>query len=98
MNINKIYNTFLYISIVIIWLLMIIAKYTEYDINFGYAIYAFLLSNIVTLILLFLLIIKKSLLKQNIISTILFLFIASPLSIFIFVELYHKFIGQYFNL
>jgi hypothetical protein len=98
MNWNKIYRIFLVVGLVAIWALMLIAKYEEYDVNYGLAINAFLISLAITLIIIILWFRRKLIIKRSSVLTMIFLITSSPLSLFVFIELYGKFIGQYFKL
>jgi hypothetical protein len=77
---------------------MIIAKFEEYDINFGFAIYAFLISILTLFSIIIIWFKKRGIIKKEKKATIIYLALASPLSIFLFIELYSKCIGQYFKL
>jgi hypothetical protein len=82
----------------LIWGFMVMAKFAEYDKNYGYAIYAFFLSLFITIAIVFFWFKYKTLIKLNGFITILFLITSSPLTLFLFIELYGRFIGQYFKL
>ena len=98
MNKNKIYRTTLIIVILLIWGFMVKSKFAEYDENYGYAIYAFLLSILLTIIIFFLWLRFRALIKANSFATKLFLITSSPLTLFLFIELYERIIGQFFKL
>ena len=95
---NKIYNSSLIGAGLFIWTLIIKAKHAQYDLNFGHAIHAFLLSLGAGIIILFLWIKIRQLIKDNLLITLIFLLTSSPVSLFLFIEMYGRFIGQYFKL
>lgn len=88
MKANSTYKIVLSIAFVVIWLLMIDAKFEEYDRNYGAAIYAFLLSCLTIVGIIILWFTAKSFIKTNKWITIAFLITASPLSIFLVVWIY----------
>ncbi|RLD43127.1 MAG: hypothetical protein DRI86_10545 [Bacteroidetes bacterium] len=95
---NRIYQIGLIGFFIFEWYLMYQAKQAEYDVNYGFAIYAFLLSLIVLAILLVAWFFKRDVIKSNMLITVVYLTTSSPLSIFLFIEFYGRFIGQYFKL
>jgi amino acid permease len=95
---QQIYQIGLVLCAILEWSLMYRAKFEEYDVNYGLAIYAFLLSILAFLIIVVLWFRKRDLLKSNKWLTMFFLVTSSPLSLYLFIYLYGKFIGQYFNL
>ena len=82
----KTYNLALLMSIFIIWKGMYQAGFEDYDDNWGTLISVFLLSVLMTLIILFLVFKKRALIKRTIGQTIFFLILASPLTV-VFVAL-----------
>ena len=48
MNWKRIYNILLFVTALIIWALMVLAKFAKYDSNYSYAIFALLISLFVT--------------------------------------------------
>jgi len=98
MDRNKLYVFSLVLAFITIWILMVKAKYAEYDSNYGYAIYALLVSFGLTFFLLILWFNMRQLIKNNSMITIFFLLTSSPLSIYFCIYLYGIFVGQYFKL
>jgi len=98
MNRNKLYVFSLVFAFITIWILMVKAKYAEYDSNYGYAIYALLVSLGITFGILVLWFKIRQLLENNSAVTIFFLLTSSPLSIYFFIYLYGGVVGQYFRL
>jgi magnesium-transporting ATPase (P-type) len=95
---NRIYQIGLIVFFIFEWGLMYQAKHEEYDANYGLAIYAFLLSLIAIVLLLAVWFLRRDVIKSNRLLTVIYLITSSPLSIFLFVEFYGRFIGQYFKL
>ncbi len=96
--ISSIYKIGLLLVTFAIWYLMYLAKHEEYDLNYGLAIQAFLISLVAVVIIIVLWFKKRDVIKSNKWITIIYLVISSPLSIFLFIELYGRLIGQYFKL
>lgn len=95
---RKIYNIILCLSSIIIWILMLMSHRVEYDLNYELAIYAFLLSLVSTVMIVILWFMKKRIIKESFKITIAYLIFSSPISIFLFIELYGKLIGSFFKL
>jgi len=91
------YRLILVFLAVFIWFLMCWAHRGDYDENYGYFINAMLMSIASSLIIIVGWIWKRKLVIKNKIFGIIFLIIASPLSILLFIYLYQFFIGQYFK-
>ena len=92
-----IYKNLLFIAAVIIWSLMLAAKFAEYDTNYVYAFIALIASLLTTVLIIATWFIKKQIVKVSTVSAFLFFITSSPLSLFLFVYLYIEFIGQYFK-
>lgn len=92
-----IYRLILFFLTVYIWVLMHSAHKSGYDENYGYFINAMLISIGLTIIIVVGWILKRKLVIQNKLYGIVFLIIASPVSILFFIYLYQLFIGQYFK-
>lgn len=98
MYIDMYYNISLVVLTIAIWGLMIAAKYEEYDLNYGLAIYAFIISFIALMLLIILWFTSRDVIISNSYQTIIFILISSPLSLFIFLEVYRRLFGLYFKL
>ena len=92
------YSVILLLSITFIWYLMFLAKYEEYDTNYGLAIDAFVMSFVLLLLIVILWFTKRETIKSNKIITILTFITSSPISIILFIIIYNTFIGRYFKL
>lgn len=92
---KKIVNIVLFISAVLIWLMMLGFRYAEYDTNvlcFGIAL---LISGFVSMLITLAWLIKRQIVKDSMVSVILFLITSSPFSILVFLDLFVRFIGAY---
>jgi len=96
--IKLVYKTGLVLSAGSVWYFMYLAKQEEYDVNFGLAINAFLISLFSTIVICILWFKKRGVVKENKVLTVLYLVTSSPFSLFLFIEFYGRFIGQYFKL
>jgi len=76
-----------------IWYLIFEAKYLEYDLNFGNLIVGFILSICTTIGLSIIWFKFENLIKQNIISVILFLLTCSPITLAIVILNYQRIFG-----
>ena len=95
-NIFIIFNFFLSVCV---WYLTYLAKGAEYDRNYALIIDSLLLSSISSVISLIAL--KKNFNKSNkklVVSCIIFLVIASPISIIVFIKMYAFITGGFFKL
>jgi hypothetical protein len=81
-----------------IWGTMIMARNAPYDDNFGYAINAFLFSCSAVVFIGMVWIKRRALIKTHGIETAVFLLTSSPLSLYLFVELYSRLAGRFFEL
>ena len=97
MILNTGFKITLVLAILYIWLLMYWAHISPYDENYGYAINAMLISLVLTIIITIGLIRKKKFFIHNKLFNVGFLIIGSPLTIFIFVNVFEYFFGQYFK-
>ena len=91
------YNFLVLFGTLLVWLFMGLSSRAAYDTNyfcFGAAVFV---SFVVTFFIVFASIYQKSATKQAKLSTVLFLTTASPVAIFLFLELYTELIGQFFK-
>lgn len=95
---NRIYQVGVLSSILLIWYQLHLAKYEQYDANYGLAISSFLISLVVTIIIICLWFFKKEFLRRNKILTIFFIASSSPVSIIVYIEFYNVFVGRFFQL
>lgn len=93
-----IYKGLLIIAAIVIWSLLIMAKLAEYDMNYGFFIFALIASIIMSIFIIGVGFARKQIIKSSMYSTILFLITSSPISLFVFVWLYQDYIGQYMKL
>ncbi len=98
MTLQKIYSAFLFASAAIVWTLLILARFAEYDMNYGFAIFALLASVFVTFTIPLVWWLERGIVKNSVFSTIAFLVMSSPISICLFVIIFTEFVGQYFKL
>ncbi len=91
----RIFKSLLLVAFLAIWVLMICVRYAEYDLNVLCFILALLISVITSGLIILIWIFKKQIVKNSMRLTILFLITSSPVSIFLFLELFVRFIGQY---
>lgn len=77
---------------------MTAAKFSEYDTNYAYAIFALIVSLLTTFLIILSWFVTKSSVESSSALTVLFLFTSSPVSIFLFVSFYEDFVGSYFRL
>lgn len=91
---NIIYSITLIIISIVIWRLLYIAQFLEYDINYGVLINAFLISVISFFILIFIRRNWKDFITTNKWITIAFLLFCSPLSVVIVIFNYSLFFGS----
>ncbi len=97
MSLNIIYKIGIAVSTLIIWGMIISAKFTEYDRNYGLVIYSMLFSLIVTFLIIIVAISNKDLVYKSKVITAMFIITSSPVSIFLFLLYYPELFGQYFN-
>ena len=95
---NKIYCVGLLMCLTIEWLLIVIARYEVYDVNYGLAIQAFILSIITSFLIFILFCFKRSrlIIKNNLVVTFIYLITASPISLILFFFLFEKIFCRYF--
>ena len=97
MNTTIYYKSILIIGLLVIWCLMLLAKFAEYDMNYGFAIFAFIVSFAITAFIILVRILQNKFIEKSYFTTALFLITSSPIAIYSFVEFYTEFIGQYFK-
>jgi hypothetical protein len=95
---NYIYRIILFIALIVIWLDLYYAHISEYDENYGYFINAVLTSSVLTIAMIIAYFVKVKITKIDIIYSIIFLVLASPVTIMAFIWLYQCIAGQYFKL
>jgi len=98
MLLDKSFNISIIIGICAIWLLMIGAKRAEYDFNYGFFIWAFVISSLVVISIAVLCISRKAVARHSALVFIFFFLTSSPASLLSFLWLYEDIIGQYFKL
>jgi hypothetical protein len=84
------------IGIISVWTLLSLAKVSRYDANYGFAIWAFIVSIFFTELLIISLIFKREIFLNQRFGAMVFLIFASPLSIAGFIYFYETFLGQFF--
>ncbi len=94
---NKKYVVILTIGMIVIWLLMIVVKFAEYDINYLYYVSALLVSGLFTTFIVAIRWIRREIYEKCLFFTYILLFTSSPISLQLFIILYVEFIGQYFK-
>ncbi|MDQ0636543.1 hypothetical protein QF042_000108 [Pedobacter sp. W3I1] len=98
MIVNYIYRIVLLIALIVIWSDLYYAHISGYDENYGYFINAILISSVLTITMIIAYFVKIKKEKIDIISSIIFLVLASPVTIIAFIWLYQSVVGQYFKL
>lgn len=96
--INKLYQIGVLSSIILIWYQLHLAKNEQYDANYGLAISAFLISLVVTVVIICLWFFKKEFLRRNKMLTMFFIITSSPITIITYIEFYNVFVRRFFQL
>jgi hypothetical protein len=96
--VNYIYRIVLLIALIVIWSDLYYAHISGYDENYGYFINAILISSVLTIAMIITYIVKVKMTKIDVIYSIIFLVLASPVTIMAFIWLYQCIAGQYFKL
>ena len=78
---------------IFIWAQLYRAQFLDYDLNFGQLIVVFLISVILLVLGIVLLFRKTKIVKDNLVTTIVFLLLNSPLTIVVVVMNYEKIFG-----
>ncbi len=94
---KKEYPFVLIIGMTIIWSLMIVAKFSQYDTNYVYFALALLISFLITAFIIGVWLYKPEIYKKCEIFTYSFIITSSPISLILFINLYVEVVGQYFK-
>jgi hypothetical protein len=94
----KPYSAFLLASAAAVWAPLVLAKFAEYDLNYGFLMIALLISALAVLVILLVWFVRRSIVRDYMFSTGAFLATSSPVSICSFIWLYEEFVGQFLKL
>ena len=92
---NRIIDFFLLACAAAVWLMMLGLRFAEYDTNILCFGIAALISGFVSGLIILAWFKKRQIVKDSMLSAILFLITSSPLALFVFLELFTIFIGRY---
>ena len=92
---NRVIAFFLLASAIAVWVMMLGFRFAEYDSNILCFCIALLISGFVSGLIILAWFKKRQVVTDSSLSAILFLITSSPLSLFVFLELFTVFIGIY---
>jgi hypothetical protein len=95
---DKLYSYSLIVSLIIIYIQIVLAKNSPYDVNYGLIIDSLVLSIIVSIGIVLLYIFYRNLVLTNKTITIIYFVFGSPISIFGVIYLYYLLVGNFFSL
>jgi hypothetical protein len=98
MFLKKSVNVVCIVGIILTWTLIGLAKIARYDANYGFAIWALVISLLITLFLFTIFILGREMPITTRCLVTLYLIISSPYSIIVFIYLYGEIVGNYFSI
>lgn len=98
MLVNYIYRAVLFIALIVVWVDMYQAHTIAYDENYGHFINAILISSVLTIAMVIAYFVKFKTTRIDIVYSVIFLVLASPVTILAFIWIYQCIAGQYFKL